>query len=160
MISKIMREMIFYFNNDVKRINHALKVHSFAKTICQLENLSAEEKTIIELTAILHDIGIKESERKYNSSSGKYQELEGPPIAQNILNNFDIDTKIIKRVCYIIGNHHTYSNINGIDYQIIIESDFIVNVYEDSINKNSIKNIKSNYFKTKSGIELFTSLYL
>ncbi|MFZ7120313.1 MAG: HD domain-containing protein [Eubacteriaceae bacterium] len=160
MISKIMREMIFYFDNDVKRINHALKVHSFAKTICQLENLSTEEKIIIELTAILHDIGIKESERKYNSSSGKYQELEGPPIARNILNNYDIDTEMIERVCYIIGNHHTYNNIKGIDYQIIIESDFIVNIYEDSINKDTIKNIKSNYFKTKSGIELFSSLYL
>ena len=33
--------------------------------------------------AYLHDIGIKEAERKYQSSAAPYQEQEGPAIARD-----------------------------------------------------------------------------
>lgn len=74
--------MITYFGHDIKRINHALKVYGFVKAIGEEEIMDSEKLQVLEVAAILHDIGIKESERKYNSTSGSYQEIEGPPIVQ------------------------------------------------------------------------------
>lgn len=159
MINKIINEMITYFNNDVKRINHALKVYGFANAISSSENLSQDQSQIIGFSAILHDIGIKEAEKKHNSSAGKYQEIEGPPIARQILKNHQINPEIIERVCFLIGNHHSYQKIDGIDFQILVEADFLVNIFEDNIDKQAIYNIKSKYFKTQNALKLIESMY-
>jgi HD superfamily phosphodiesterase len=115
---------------------------------------------IIQIAAILHDIGIKESERKYNSSSGKYQEMEGPAIAKEILKNFNLEESLTERVCFLIGNHHTYNKIDDIDFQILVESDFIINIFEDNIQKEQVKNIKDKYFKTKTGTNYLENMYI
>ncbi|MDF2594352.1 MAG: hypothetical protein K0R69_693 [Clostridia bacterium] len=156
---EIQLAMIHYFQNDVRRINHALKVHSFAKLIATCEAVSEEELLIIEISALLHDIGIKHAELKYHSSSGKYQELEGPPVAQELLFPFSLSEKSLSRILYLIGHHHSYSKIEGLDFQILVESDFIVNIFEDSMDKNNLLTIKDKYFKTKTGIHLLTSMF-
>ena len=158
--SIIINEMIIYYAKDPRRVNHFLKVFSFAKSIGELEKLNEETQDILEVAAIMHDIGIKISEEKYNSSAGTYQEIEGPPIAKEMLLKFKFDEKFIERVCYLIGHHHTYSKIDGIDYQILIEADFLVNIYEDEIEIPQIESIKDKYFKTKAGTEFLTNLYL
>ena len=158
--STITNEMIRYYAKDPRRVNHFLKVFSFAKSIGELEKLNEETQDILEVAAIMHDIGIKISEEKYNSSAGNYQEIEGPPVAREMLSKFKFDEKFIDRVCYLIGHHHTYSKIEGIDYQILVEADFLVNIYEDEIKIPQIESIKDKYFKTKSGTEFLTNLYL
>ena len=152
--------MISYYAKDPRRVNHFLKVFSFAKSIGELERLNEETQDILEVAAIMHDIGIKISEEKYNSCAGNYQEIEGPPIAREMLLKFKFDEKFIDRVCYLIGHHHTYSKIDGIDYQILIEADFLVNIYEDEIKSSQIESVKEKHFKTKVGIEFLTNLYL
>lgn len=107
----------------------------------------------------MHDIGIKESERKYNSSSGSYQEIEGPPIAREILYDLKLESEFIDRVCYLIGNHHTYRKIDDIDFQILIEADFLVNAFEDNLSDQSIANMKDKFFKTICGISILESMY-
>ncbi len=159
MIEKIMNEMITYFKNDVRRINHALKVYGFALTLSGMEKLSEEEKKILLYAAILHDIGIKEAERKYNSTSGHYQEIEGPPIAKAILEGQGIPSQNIERVCFLIGNHHSYDKIDGLDFQILVEADFLVNIFEDQLNQEVIDSIGRKYFKTKTGTSLLQSMY-
>ena len=144
--SIIINEMIAYYANDPRRINHFLKVYSFSKSIGELEKLDEETQYILEIAAIMHDIGIKISEEKYNSSAGNYQEIEGPPVARKMLEGLDFDEKIIDRVCFLIGHHHTYSKIDNIDYQILVEADFLVNIYEDEIKNDSIVSIKNKYF--------------
>ncbi|GIM28604.1 HD family phosphohydrolase [Clostridium polyendosporum] len=159
LVSKVTKEMITYFDGDTKRINHALKVYSFSKTIGELENISPDKLQILELAAILHDIGIKVSEQKYNSSSGNYQQIEGPPVAKEILNFLQVDRNIIERVCFLIGNHHTYSKIDGIDFQILVEADFLVNIYEDNLSAKEISSIREKIFITKIGKEMLKSMY-
>lgn len=156
----IIEKMIRYFGNDARRINHALKVHGFAACIASKESLSENEAFIVEATAILHDIGIHEAERKYNSSGGKYQEIEGPAIAQSLLYDEDIDTKTLERICFIIGNHHSYQKIDGPDFQILVEADFLVNIFEDEMPQHSIESVRNKYFKTKTGIALVEGIYL
>lgn len=158
-ICNVVNEMISYYKGDVRRINHFLKVYSFAKTIGELENIDKDTQFILEVSAIMHDIGIKISEEKYNSSAGNYQEIEGPAVAKNMLRKLNFPQNIIERVCFLIGHHHTYSNIDNIDYQILVESDFLVNIYEDEIKEHSINSIKEKIFKTKAGIKILEDLY-
>lgn len=159
MVEKIIDCMIEYFENDVRRINHALKVYVFARSIGKIEGLSETDQMILEISSILHDIGIKVSEKKYNSSSGKYQELEGPNVANDILKQFNIKNDLLGRILHIIGNHHTYSKIDGIDFQILVEADFLVNIYEDSLERDSIDTIKNKYFKTNTGLKFISTMY-
>ncbi|MDK2799659.1 MAG: hypothetical protein PWP27_1457 [Clostridiales bacterium] len=46
-VSATMKKMIEYFDGDVKRINHALKVYGFAKSIGELENIQEEKLKIL-----------------------------------------------------------------------------------------------------------------
>lgn len=157
--SCLINEMIKYYNNDPKRVHHFLKVYSFAKFIGEIENIDNNILFILEISAIVHDIGIKISEEKYGNSSGKNQEKEGPLIAYEMLKKLNFNDDVIKRVCFLVGHHHTYSNICGIDYQILIEADFLVNIYEDEVSKESIINAYENIFKTKTGKTFLKQIY-
>lgn len=158
-ISNVIDNMITYYKGDKKRINHFLKVYSFCKTIGELENLDDKTQYILEIAGVTHDIGIKISEEKYNSSNGKYQEIEGPIVAKGMLEDLDIDSSVIDRICFLIGHHHTYNKIDNIDYQILVEADFLVNIDEDSMGKDEIATVKNKYFKTKSGIRFLENMY-
>ena len=147
-INDLFIKMIEYYSGDVKRIQHFMKVHSFAKLISEMEQLDKNIIELIEITALVHDIGIKSAEEKYNSNSGKYQEIEGPPIAEKMLSSMNLNKVIIERVTYLIGHHHTYTNIDGIDYQILIEADFLVNMYEDEMSREAILSAYNKIFKT------------
>ena len=158
--SELIDEMIKYYVGDVKRINHFMKVYSFAKTIGEMEGLDSEKQEVLELAAIVHDIGIKVSEQKYNSSAGKYQQIEGPGIAEEFLQKLDFDDVIISRVCYLVGHHHTYNVIDDVDFQILVEADFLINMHEDNMDVDTICKIRDNYFRTKTGICFLKMMYL
>lgn len=160
MITNIMQEMIRYFDGDVRRINHALKVYSFSDIISADSVADARKKIVIGIVAILHDIGIKEAERKFNSSSGKHQEIEGPPVGREILSSYSLEPDLVDRVCFLIGNHHTYSAIDDIDFQILVEADFLVNIYEESMSRDAVQKIRDTIFKTETGIRLLQEMYL
>lgn len=157
--SQLISQMINYFSGDPKRIHHFLKVYSFAKVIGESEGLSEETQFILETAAIVHDIGIKVSEEKYGSSNGKYQEKEGPSIARPMLETLDYSNNIIERVCYLIAHHHTYSQIDNLDYQILVEADFLVNLYEDGLSEDAIKTAYDRIFKTETGKTFCKQVY-
>ncbi len=113
----------------------------------------------LELAAILHDIGIHAAEEKYGSSSGKYQEIEGPAPARAILEELGADEKLIDRVCFLIAHHHTYDGIDGLDYQILLEADFLVNAYEDQLKPEAIATFRDKVFRTPSGLQLLKDTY-
>ena len=97
--------------------------------------------TAVKAASILHDIGIHEAERKYNSNAGKYQEIEGPPIAENVLKNLEIPLESIEHICKIIANH--------------------VNLSEEieTFEKEKIRNIVEKRFKTKTGLQIAQKLF-
>ncbi len=154
-----MKEMIRFFGNDVKRINHLIKVYGYAKTIAELERIESNVQEIIEIAALTHDIGIVKSEEKYNSTSGYYQQIEGPDEARILFEKVGIEESIVERVCWLIAHHHTYTGIHAMDYQILIEADFLVNAWEDHMDKEVIQRTKKNIFKTEIGIYLLDTIY-
>jgi uncharacterized protein len=159
MHSRVMEQMICYFSHDVRRINHALKVHAFAAYIGSREAVDSRLHTVISYTSLLHDIGIHEAERKYNSTAGNYQQIEGPPIARKILSDLGVAPDIIDRVCFITANHHTYSRVDGIDFQILVEADFLVNIFEDEMKPEAIESVSAKIFRTAAGKDLLRTMY-
>ncbi len=159
LINQIHQDMYDYFGNDKKRKSHADSVLKNAKLISESETC---DKLIVEVSAILHDIGIHEAERKYNSSAGIYQEKEGPAIAKDILSKYDISNKDIEHICKIISNHHSDKDIATIEFKIIWDADWIVNIPDefDLNDKIKINKIISKVFKTQKGKELANSKYL
>ena len=147
----LITEMMKYYTGDPKRIQHFIKVYQFAKMIGEMEGLPEEEQHILETAAIVHDIGIKPAEEKYGSCGGKLQEQEGPDVAEKMLQRLGYEPKVIDRVCYLVGHHHTYDQIDGSDYRILVEADFLVNLYEDSVSKDTVKNAYDKIFRTETG---------
>ncbi|WP_242940426.1 HD domain-containing protein [Anaeromicropila populeti] len=155
-----MSEMIKYYAGDPKRIQHFIKVHSFSKLIGELEEVPSDVLEQLEAAALVHDIGIKLCEEKYGNCNGKLQEKEGPEAARQLLERVGYSTKIIDRVCYLVGHHHTYNEITGQDYQILVEADFLVNMYEDQLEEKAVKIAFEKIFKTKSGKKICREMFL
>jgi hypothetical protein len=159
MVERVILSMIAYFCGDAKRVNHLLKVFGFAKAIGSAEKLDAREQEILDIATLTHDIGIKNSEAKYNSAAGGYQQTEGPPEAEKLLRGLGVQETVIGRVCWLIAHHHTFGEITEIDYQILIEADFIVNAFEENLAPEAIGAFVKKYFKTDSGKTIMRSLY-
>ncbi|MCD8090790.1 MAG: HD domain-containing protein [Clostridiales bacterium] len=159
LIQNIFTKMTEY-EDSPKRINHFLKVWGYASFIGRAEGLSEREQLILEAAALTHDIGIKPALIKYNSSAGKYQEELGPDAAEKLLSGLTEDDELIKRVCTLIGRHHTYEGIDGADCQILIEADFIVNAFEDGLSREAVETASEKIFKTSEGKRILKETFL
>lgn len=158
-ISEIMKKMIDFSEQNIHDINHLVKVHSFAKTIGELEGLDTETQFILEVAAITHDIACPLCRIKYGNTNGKYQELEGDPLAREFLKDTGLSNAQVDRVAYLVGHHHTVTGVDGSDYQILLEADYIVNADESKYSIENIINTRNFLYKTKSGITLLNSIY-
>ena len=156
---EVLRAAIAYNGADVMRIQHLLKVTGFADAISSVEIADADVRYTLTIAAILHDIGIHEAERNYGSSAGPYQEKEGPAVARGILEPMGMPEDVTERVCWLIAHHHTMHPIGGIDHQILLEADFLVNAYEDGLSHAAVEAFCENIAKTKTGTDMIRALY-
>ena len=152
--------MIDYNNGDPKRIQHTTKVHAYASMIGRIEGLDEETLFILESAALVHDIGIRASEQKYGHQNGKLQEQEGPAVAREMLTRLGgYSERQIERICWLVGHHHTYHVCEDLDYQILIEADFLVNLYEDNESPHAIRAVRKNIFRTGSGTKMLETMF-
>jgi HD superfamily phosphodiesterase len=155
---QLLDEMKKYFGSDQRRINHSVKVLGFADRINKFEH---GDERIVVAAAILHDIGIKNAEKKYGSSAGSYQEIEGPPVAEEILLRNEFDVEEISHVCKIIANHHSAKDIDTVEFRIIWDADRIVNIPDEIelADHKKIGKLIEMTFKTESGKRIAFDLY-
>ena len=158
-LDDLFMDMIAYYDGDPKRIQHFTKVHSYARLIGIGEELDDASLFILEAAAYTHDIGIRVAEEKYGRCDGKLQEQEGLIIAQKMLSQLGFENYIVERICFLIGHHHTYDNIDGLDYQILVEADFLVNLYEDDAGNRAIDKAYKRIFKTETGKKIFRLMF-
>ena len=157
---RLILAMIRYDEGDPQRIQHFLKVYTFATLIAGREGIDPNEKHVLETAAIVHDIGIHVSEEKYGSSNGKYQEQEGPAEAEKLLRDVGgYSEDQISRVKYLVGHHHTDDHIDGDDDQILVEADFHVNLYEDQLDADAVKNAEEKIFRTETGLQILHDMF-
>lgn len=159
-LARLMRAMIDYDCGDVARIQHFVKVHDFAATIGVAEHLDEDTLFVLEAAAILHDIGIHPAEAKYGNCNGKAQEELGPDEARRTLEDVGGFTDAqTERICWLIAHHHTYSNVKDADHRILLEADFLVNSFEDSMPLNGIITFRVNVFRSASAIDMLNSMW-
>ncbi|MBI5700531.1 HD domain-containing protein [Candidatus Saganbacteria bacterium] len=159
MKDKILKEMESYFGDDQKRINHAKRVLGYAEKIMEKEG---GDPDIIYASAILHDIGIHAAGKKYGSTAGKYQEIEGPAIAEHLLAGIGFPADKVFEVKEIIGSHHTPGKINTINFKVIYDADWLVNLGDECnlSDEKRVKNAIDRIFLTQAGKNLAAETYL
>ena len=155
----ITTKMLNLYKNDSKRIQHFLKVYTITKLICQMEEVDEKTLWICCCSALVHDIGIKEATKKHGYCNGYLQQLYGPNEAMKLLSECNLDRESIERICFLVGHHHTYNDIKQLDYQILVEADFLVNFYEEGLKPYNRDYCVNKIFKTKSGLKLYDLMY-
>lgn len=147
------------FGSDRKRIDHALAVLKYAE---QIQAVEGGDSVVITAAAILHDIGIHQAELKYQSTAGKYQQIEGPPIAEPILKGCGYAPEKIEHICKIIANHHTAKNIDTLEFRVVYDADWLVNIPDEcpNMSKDKLKNFIEKVFKTDKGRQSAKEMFL
>lgn len=156
----LARAMTKWFGRDVARVQHFLKVWAFARMIGQREGMEEDQLFLLESAALAHDIGIKTAEARYGSCAGPDQEALGPVDAKPMLEELGYAPAEVERICWLIGHHHTYGLEAGLDYQILLEADFLVNAFEGSYDGAVTAAAGERFFRTEAGTELLHTLYL
>lgn len=159
MTARVLQAMMEYFGQDRKRINHALKVYGFARTIALRENLDDDKRAVLECAAVLHDIGIPESIRAYGSSKAEYQEIMGSKVGGELMASLGFEKEFIGQVCFLIAHHHSYGMDGGPLHRILIEADFLVNLDEGNLGSADPAQILAKHFRTRTGRELIATLF-
>ena len=158
-IDQLLVAMMEHEERDTEQIQHFLKVHQFARLIGRMEALPSDVQETLEAAAVVHDIGIHPAQRKYGSSDGPYQEREGPPLARELLKRLGWEEAVTERVAWLVGHHHTYTGIDGADYQILVEADFLVNLFEGGHSDDAQRKVYRQIFRTEGGKKLFRTMF-
>jgi len=159
MLEKLCWEMIGYYAGQPAQIQHFTKVHAYARLIGLCEHISGQEQFILEALAYVHDIGIRPAMEKYGSAAGPLQEKEGEPIAETMLLSLGFAPDIARRVGFLVGKHHTYEGVDGPDWQILLEADMLVNLFEGKASAEKIQSAFAKVFRTESGKRLCREMF-
>ena len=125
----------------------------------ELEGLDKHAQEILELAAVVHDIACPLCRRKYGNTIGKHQEEEGAPLVRAFLSDTGLPEKQRERVAYLVSHHHTYTGVDGLDYQILLEADYIVNASENHYRRENLEAFLSRVMKTDSGRQILHSVF-
>ena len=157
---RIVDRMKSHFGSDEPRINHALAVLEYAERIMQGD--PGVSGLVVRAAAILHDIGILEAARKHGSTAGTYQELEGPPIAREMLEAMKVEPPIVDHVCRIVANHHSAKDIDTPEFRIVFDADWLVNIPDelDTSDEARMSDLIGKTFKTDRGKRIAEALFL
>jgi hypothetical protein len=157
---RVAIEMKRYFKQDFKRIGHATRVARYAEQIARGEK---GDPAVILSAAYLHDIGIHEAERKRGSTEARYQEEEGPPIARDILTKLGAMPELTEEVCDIVAHHHHPRPEETVNFRVVYDADFIVNLEEnqngEAMAKEKLAALIEKNFLTESGRKLANSIF-
>ena len=159
-ISDAIEKMIDFSHGNLHDIDHFLKVWAYAAAIGKQEELDERTQQTLELAAIVHDIACPLCRIKYGNTDGKNQERESAPLVETFFAGMPDGAADVARISFLVSHHHTYTNVDGPDYQILLEADFLVNAGESAYSRTAIENAKARVFRTAAGIRLIDSIYL
>ena len=158
-IRQLFHEMIAFDRGDPDLIQHFTKVHAYARLIAESEGIDHRTAQVLEAAALVHDIAIPLCNQKYGAHPGPLQEKEGPPLARGLLSRLPFMEEEIQRVCTLVGEHHTYHPMDGIDHQILVEADFIVNSFENHLPEEELYHVWRHIFATPTGKSIFAAMF-
>ena len=159
-IAKLTEGMIRFSKGDLHDIEHFLKVYAYARTIGLEEGVPETVQTTLEAAALVHDIACPLCREKYGAADGKHQEREGEPLARAFLRDSGLPPETVERVAFLVGHHHTPDGVDGPDYQILLEADYLVNASESAYPEENIRRARERLFRTSAGTALLDAIYL
>ena len=157
---KMIEKMIAFYKGDLHDIEHFIKVHAYARMIGKMEELDDDTQELLELTAIVHDIACPLCREKYGSCRGADQEKESEGLLRPFLAEFALGSARDERMITLVSHHHTCSPILGIDHQILLEADFLVNAGEQNLPREQIEDFYNTTAKTAAGRRLLKEICL
>jgi HD superfamily phosphodiesterase len=155
-LDKLCIEMIDYNRRDPKRVQHTIKVHSFASLIGHSERLDDRTQFIVEAAALVHDL----DKRRKDSTGKKPQQGSEPAETELLLKRLGLEEADIDRITDLVGSHHANAEIDGIDGQILAEADYLVKIYEDRMSQRILKSTYDRIFRTEAGKKIYREMYL
>ena len=158
-VSQITEKMLAFSEGNIHDIDHFIRVWTYARTIGQLEGLDPETQFILEVAALTHDIACPLCRKKYGNTNGRYQENEGVPLVREFLSDTGMTEEQIERVAFLVGHHHTFSGIDGIDHQILIEADYIANAAENGYGRQNVEHFIRKFMKTETGRRILRTVF-
>ena len=159
-VNDMICKMIAQADGNKHDIAHFLKVYTYARLIGEKEQLDARTQETLEITAVIHDIACPLCREKYGNTSGKHQEEESAPLVAEFFKDVPAGELDVERITWLVTHHHTYTNVEGMDYQILLEADFLVNAGESEYSKQAIENFCRKVFRTEAGTHLLKSMFL
>ena len=159
-VNDMICKMIAQAGGNKHDIAHFLKVYTYARLIGEKEPLDARTQETLEITAVIHDIACPLCREKYGNASGKHQEQESAPLVKAFLEDTGVDEAMKERISYLVCHQDTYADVDGMDYQILLEADFLVNADESQMSEAAIRHARETFFKTRTGMELLDSIFL
>lgn len=158
-ISAAIEKMIVFYKGNLHDIDHFIKVWAMAKTIGEQEKLDEKTQQTLEFAAVVHDISCPLCREKYGNTSGRNQELESAPLVQAFFAELPVPGLDVERVTWLVAHHHTYTNVDSLDHQILLEADFLINAGESGYSRTAIETARERIFRTGTGIRLLDELY-
>jgi putative nucleotidyltransferase with HDIG domain len=158
----LIPEMELVFSETQGMIDHTKTVLGHAEAIQRVEG---GDLVIVRSSAILHDIGIPRAREVHGSSSGEYQEIEGPPIARELLAKHGFTQAQIDHIAGIVANHHSDADpeiVSTLEFHILWDADWLVNFprrYREATSEEKAAAIDS-IFKTGKGKALAREMFL
>lgn len=152
--AKLIRDMIAYSKGNAHDVEHFLKVYAYARTIGKLTGLDGETQRILEIASIVHDIACPLCREKYGRADGALQEQESEPILRDFLAGYDLPEKVLEREIFLVCHHHTITGVDGLDWRILLEADFLVNAEENGMTAQQRDSARERFFRTEAGCEM------
>ena len=158
-IAELLEAMIAYSERNIHDIDHLIRVWTYARTIGELEGLDSGTQFILEAAAITHDIACPLCREKYGNTNGKHQECEGEPLVHAFLADKGFTSAQVDRIAFLVGHHHSFDKVDGPDYQILLEADYIANACENSYPRANVDNFLRRIAKTESCRRILDSIF-
>ena len=121
-----------------------------------------------ERAECLRNEGVVINEKTYYPEIRSPQEAKGVDLIlvctkhhhlPSVLDAIETMTDDHTTVQYLIAHHHTYDDIDGIDYQILVEADFLVNIMEDNLSDKAALSAYQNIFRTACGKKICREMF-
>ena len=133
-VNRVAVRMKQYHRGDAVKVQHFVRVYTLAKSIGELEHLSDEEQTDLELAAVVHNV-----------------EGDRIPVVRDMLRECGISDAVAMHVCHMVENDHNYEHISTLDHQILVEARMIVDFKEKNTPVNDIIRQAEDIFITNTG---------
>ena len=129
--SELLYGVLCYERGHKRRTEHILKVYALAKLLGERENVSPEEREILQAAAILHDIAIGYCKERYNGDACQAnQKKEAPGLVEKFLREAQYEASAFPQIVDLVLRHHGYDEPREKLLQLLIEADLLVNCYE------------------------------